>query len=234
MNDNTTDRKTLLITGASSGIGAETARLAVAQGFNVALMARSADKLDSLVEELGSDRALAVSCDVTSFDDQQAAVAKTVETFGALHAVFANAGRGGVPGGYSEGDPEAWREMIMTNVYGLALTARASLSALKEQGGRFIITSSIAGRRPISGSVYSMTKWAATAIGYNLRGELADTGVRVTLIEPGMVDTPFFDEPKPDALQPVDVAETVLFVLTRPETVVIDELVVTPRSQRGW
>ncbi len=226
------EAKTLLITGASTGIGAATARAAVEAGFNVALMARSADKLDDLVADIGVDRAAAFSGDVTDFGDQQRVAEETVKRFGTINAVFANAGRGGVPGGYAEGDVEAWHDMIMTNVYGLALTARATLGHLKKQGGRFIITSSIAGRRPINGSVYGMTKWAACGIGYNLRGELSGTGVQVTLIEPGMVDTPFFDDPKPDALRPEEVAETVVFALTWPEHVVIDELVVVPGAQR--
>jgi NADP-dependent 3-hydroxy acid dehydrogenase YdfG len=89
-----TDRKTLLITGASTGIGAATARAAVDAGWNVVLAARSRDRLDALVEELGAEHGLAVTCDVTEFADQEAAVAAARERFGALHAVLANAGFG--------------------------------------------------------------------------------------------------------------------------------------------
>ncbi|MEL6374558.1 MAG: SDR family oxidoreductase [Pseudomonadota bacterium] len=223
--------KTLLITGASSGIGAQTARQAVKAGWKVALVARRADKLDDVVRELGNDNALALSCDVQSFEDQTAAVKRTLDTFGRLDAVFANAGRGGGPGGYSEGDPAMWRDLILTNIYGLALTIRASAAALKASNGSLIITSSIAGRRTIPGSVYGMTKWAATAIGNNVREEFAGAGVRVTLIEPGMVDTPFFDEAKPNALKPEDVAATVMFALDMPARGNINELVVVPTNR---
>jgi NADP-dependent 3-hydroxy acid dehydrogenase YdfG len=155
-----------------------------------------------------------------------------IERFGAIDAVLANAGRGGSSGGYSEGDPDVWREMILVNVYGLALTLRATLAHLKASKGHLLITSSNAGRRPLPGSVYGATKWAATAMGYNVRGELQGTGVRVTVIEPGLVDTPFFDEPKPDALRPDDIARLVLFALEQPESVNLHEMVVTPTVQR--
>ncbi|MEO0620438.1 MAG: SDR family oxidoreductase [Pseudomonadota bacterium] len=225
--------RVLLITGASSGIGAATARNAVAAGWRVVLNARSADPLEALVAELGAERAVASVGSVSSWDDAQAMVATALETFGQVDAVFANAGRGGVPGMFSEGDPEEWRDMILTNIYGLALTLRASLAALKESKGHLLITSSIAGRRPLKGSVYGMTKWAASAIGYNVRAELQGTGVRVTLIEPGMVDTPFFDDPKPQALKADDVARSVMFALSQPEHVMVNELMVVPSGQ-SW
>jgi len=226
------DKRVLFITGGSTGIGEATARAAVADGWRVALTARSAEKLQALAEELGRDNALAISMDVQDYAAQQSAVAKTIEQFGRIDAVFANAGRGGVPGGYSEGDPDAWRDMILTNVFGLALTLRATLAELKRTRGHLVITSSIAGRRHIDGSVYGATKWAASAMGYNVRGELRGTGVRVTTLEPGMVDTPFFDDPKPDALRPENVADAVMFALGQPATVTIDEVTVLP-TPRG-
>ncbi|MEL6215596.1 MAG: SDR family oxidoreductase [Pseudomonadota bacterium] len=222
------DKRVLFITGASTGIGEATARAAVADGWRVALTARSADKLQALAQDLGSDNALAIGMDVQSYDAQWSAVAKTIDRFGRIDAVFANAGRGGVPGGYSEGDPDAWRDMILTNVYGLAVTLRATLAELKRTRGHLVITSSIAGRRHVDGSVYGATKWAASAIGYNVRGELRGTGVRVTTLEPGMVDTPFFEDPKPDALRPENVADAVLFALGQPASVTIDEVTVLP------
>ncbi|MEE9587796.1 MAG: SDR family oxidoreductase [Hyphomicrobiaceae bacterium] len=227
------DGRVLLITGASTGIGAATAQLAAERGFRLVLTARNRDKLDALVGEIGEERALAVGCDVASWEDQQRAADAAIERFGAIDAVFANAGRGGVPGGYAEGDPAEWHEMIMTNFYGLALTLRATLGHLKASKGDLLITGSIAGRRPIPGSVYGATKWAAKAVGYNVRGELQGSGVRVTLIEPGMVDTPFFDDPKPDALRAEDVARTVLFVLEQPKSVLLNEVVVVPTAQ-NW
>src|SRR5690606_33986529 len=123
---------------------------------------------------------------------------------------FANAGRGGGPGGFSEADPETWRDMILTNVYGLGLTIQACLPALRARRGHVLITGSAAGRATIPGSMYSATKWAVSAIGYGLREELRGSGIRVTLIEPGMVDTPIFDQPPAHALNAEDIANAVL------------------------
>ena len=221
--------KVLLITGASSGIGAATARAAAQAGFRLALAARRKDKLDELVNELGGpDKALAVTCDVQDWDSQKAMVNSTLEHFGQLDAVFANAGRGGEPGGFSGADPDVWKDMILTNILGVGMTLRASLEAVKKQRGHIVLTGSAAGRATIPGSMYSATKWAVSGMGYNLREEVKSDGVRVTLIEPGMVDTPFFDDPKPGVLQAEDVAETVVFALTRPPHVDVNEILVRP------
>ena len=220
--------RTLLITGASSGIGAATARQAAAQHFNLALTARSTDKLDKLAKELETDKLRTFACDVTDYAAQEKLICDVVETFGSLDAVFANAGTGGEPGGFSGAPVESWQRIVNTNILGVAYTLRASLEEIKKTQGHVIITGSIAGRKVLSGSMYSASKWAVSAIGYNLREEMRGTGIRVTLIEPGMVDTPFFDEPKPDALRPEDVARTVLFALSQPPSVDISELVVMP------
>jgi NADP-dependent 3-hydroxy acid dehydrogenase YdfG len=218
-----------LITGASSGIGAETARQAAAAGYRVALAARSEDRLAALVEELGgAGRALPIRCDVTSGDDQAAMARKTLDHFGRIDAVFANAGRGGVPGGFAGADPEVWRDLVLTNVLGVALTLRHTLAALKESRGHLLLMSSAAGRATIPGSMYGATKWAVTGMGYNVREELRGTGVRVTLIEPGMVDTPFFDEPPPQAMQPADIAAAVMYAVSQPRRVDVNEVLVRP------
>ena len=222
--------KVLLITGASSGIGAETARHAVEAGYEVVLAARSRGKLDELAGELGAERALAVSCDVTQWADQQAAVAAALARFGRLDAVFANAGFGGARG-FESSDPETWREMVLTNVYGAALTIRASLAALRESRGHLLLTGSVAGRVAIEGSLYSATKWAVTGMAESLRKQVHGTGVRVTLVEPGMVDTPFFDEPPTDALQPADIARAVIYALGQPAHVNVNEILIRPTSQ---
>lgn len=222
-----TDR-VLFITGASSGIGAATARLAAEAGFRVALAARRREKLEDLAAELGEDRALAVGCDVTDAADARRAVAAATERFGGLDAVFANAGTGGGPGGFSGADPESWKKLLLVNVLGVAHTLQAALPAIRERRGHVVLTGSVAGRRTIAGSMYGASKWAVTAIGYNLREELRGSGVRVTLIEPGMVDTPFFDEAKPDALKPEDVARSVVFALQQPPHVDLHELTVLP------
>lgn len=223
------ETKTFLITGASTGIGAATARMASDAGYRVALAARSRDKLDGLVEELGGSKmAIAVGCDVTSESDQAAMVAATLEAFGRIDVVFANAGIGSTGAGIEHGDPENWRDMLMTNVYGCALTLKLCLPEVRRNRGHAVITGSQAGRTTIAGSFYSATKWAVTGLGYNLREELAGTGARVTLIEPGMVDTPFFDEPKPDALKDDDVARAVMYAVSQPAHVDVSEILVRP------
>ncbi|MCR9121505.1 MAG: SDR family oxidoreductase [Phyllobacteriaceae bacterium] len=226
--------KTFLITGASSGIGAETARKARAAGYNLVLAARSKDKLDNLVSELGGpDHALALSCDVTNDDDQWAMAKAAVEAFGSIDVVFANAGFGASGAGTAGGDPENWKGMILTNIYGCIMTCRVCLDAVKASKGHFILTSSVAGRVTLPGSVYGATKWAVTGYGRNLREEVKDDGVRVTLIEPGRVDTPFFDEPQSGALKADDIANAVLYAATQPAHVNISEVMIMPNRADG-
>jgi NADP-dependent 3-hydroxy acid dehydrogenase YdfG len=222
----------LVITGASSGIGAATARRAVEFGYRVALGARSVDKLQALSEELGGqDRALALSCDVTSWDDQQALVARTLEEFGRMDAYFANAGFG-AKRGFLEESVEHWKSMIDTNVFGAALSIRASLGYFRKQNsGHLLLTSSIAGRRTLPGSLYSATKHAVTAMGEALRAEVTETNIKVTLIEPGAVDTPFFENPVSNALEADDIARAVMFALTQPPRVDVNEILVRPIHQ---
>ena len=222
----------LVITGASTGIGAATARRAVEFGNRVVLAARSEDKLQSLADERGGEeKALAVRCDVTSWDDQQALVHTALDRYGRMDSYFANAGFG-AKRGFLEESVEHWKSMIDTNVLGAALSIRASLSHFKEQNsGHLILTSSIAGRRALPGSLYSATKHAVTAMGEALRQEIAETNVKMTLIEPGMVDTPFFDNPVSGALDPDDVARAVLFALTQPPHVDVNEMLIRPIHQ---
>ena len=216
-----------LITGASSGIGAATARRAAEAGYRVVLAARSEDKLVALAREVDG---LAVRCDVTEWDDQEALVQQALESFGRLDVAFANAGFGAARS-FEASTPEHWRSMVLTNVYGAALTIRATLPALKESRGHLLLTSSVAGRRVLPGSLYSATKWAVTAMGEAARQELNDTGVRVTLIEPGMVDTDFFENPVSDALQADDVARAVLYAVSQPPHVDVNEILVRPTAQ---
>ena len=223
--------RVMVITGASSGIGEATARLAAAEGFRLVLAARRLERLEELATELGgSDRARAVRCDVTEWPDQQALAAAALDAFGAIDVVFANAGFG-APRGFEASTPEHWRAMVLTNVYGAALTLRATFPALKAARGHLLLTGSVAGRRALPGSLYSATKWAVTAMGEAARQELDGTGVRVTLIEPGMVATPFFDEPVTDALEPDDVARAVLYAVGQPAHVDVNEILVRPTAQ---
>ncbi|HLH14882.1 MAG TPA: SDR family oxidoreductase [Solirubrobacteraceae bacterium] len=225
--------RVLLITGASSGIGAASARRAREQGWRVVLAARSQERLDALAEELGGERhALAVRCDVTEWEDQQRMVREALERFGRLDAAFANAGFGG-PRGFLEDTVEHWREMVLTNVYGAALTVRACIPALRDSRGHLLLTSSVAGRRPLPGSLYSCTKHAVTAMGEAARQDLHGSGIRVTLIEPGMTDTPFFENRPSEALQDDDIARAVMFALSQPPSVNVNEILVRPTAQQG-
>jgi NADP-dependent 3-hydroxy acid dehydrogenase YdfG len=234
MNTGLSTAPVLLITGASSGIGAATARHAHTQGWRVALAARSEDRLQALANELGGpERAIAIRCDVASWEDQQQMVATTLSAFGRINASFANAGFGG-PRGFLSDTPEHWREMVLTNVYGAALTIRASIPALRESRGHLLLTSSVAGRRVLPGSMYSCTKYAVTAMGEAARQDLNDSGVRVTLIEPGMTDTPFFEKPPADGLlQDDDIARAVLYALSQPPHVDVNEIMIRPTAQTG-
>jgi NADP-dependent 3-hydroxy acid dehydrogenase YdfG len=232
-----TDQRVLVITGASTGIGAATARAAARAGWSVALAARSEDKLRALAAQLGDEHALVVPCDVTEWDDQQRLVAETLERFGHVDAAFANAGFG-AKRGFLEEEPDFWRSMVLTNVLGPALTIRAVLPHFLEQDrGHFVITSSVAGRRTLPGSLYSATKHAATAIGEALRAELRQMhdnfSVRVTLIEPGMVDTAFFENKPEQALEPEDIAAAVMYALEQPPRVDVNEMLIRPVAQGG-
>jgi len=226
------EKPVMLITGASSGIGAETARAAAREGYRLVLAARSEDKLAGLQQELGGEEnVLTVRCDVQSESDQKAMVSQALDTFGQIDAVFANAGRGGEPGGFSEADPGVWKDMILTNVLGVGLTIQACLPALRESRGHLLLTGSAAGRVTIPGSMYSATKWAVSGIGYGVREELRGSGIRVTLIEPGMVNTPFFDEPPAHALKPEDIANAVMYAVGQPAHVDVNEILVRPTPE---
>jgi NADP-dependent 3-hydroxy acid dehydrogenase YdfG len=221
-----------LITGASTGIGAATARFAAEAGYRVVLAARSEDKLRSLADELGgADRALVTRCDVTEWDDNEAMVRRALDAFGRIDVAFANAGFG-AKRGWLEETPEHWRSMVLTNVLGAAYTARAALPAIKESRGHILLTSSVAGRRALPGSLYSCTKHAVTAMAEALRQDLNDTGVRVTSIEPGMVDTPFFERGAGEgALTAEDIARAVMYAVSQPPHVDVNEMLIRPTAQ---
>jgi NADP-dependent 3-hydroxy acid dehydrogenase YdfG len=230
------DTPVFLITGASTGIGAATARRAVEAGYAVVLAARSADKLEELVQELGEDNALAVPTDVTDFAAQEQLVKAAVDRFGRLDVAFANAGFGAARG-FLEETPEHWRDMVLTNVLGAAYTIRATLPAIRDtaEQGHILLTSSVAGRRPLPGSLYSSTKHAVTAMAESLRQELRGNGdrIRVTSVEPGMTDTPFFDNRPTDGLEADDIARAVLYAVQEPARVDVNELLIRPTSQAG-
>ena len=228
--------RTILITGASTGIGAATARRLLADGNRLVLAARREEPLAELAGELdGGDDVLVKTCDVTEWDQVEALVAAAKDRFGEIDVIFANAGFG-ASRGFLEESPEQWRSMVLTNVLGVAHTIRATLPHLLERGtGHYVITGSVAGRRALPGSLYSATKWAVTAMGESLRQELRqmheNTAIKVTLIEPGMVDTPFFDDRPTDVLEADDIASAVLYAISQPDRVDVNEILIRPSSQ---
>jgi len=225
-----------LITGASGGIGAATARAAVRAGYRVALTGRRAAPLRDLAADLGGrGRALAVSCDVSDWDQVSALVSEVLGTLGRLDAVFANAGQSAPTSFLGQGglSPGEWHGLVAANVLGPALTARAALPALASSGGHLLLTRSVAGRVTRPGSLYSATKWAVSALAAGIRAECVGTGVRVTLIQPGLTDAGPTgpgrqDDPK---LAPADVAAAVMYAVGQPASVDVSEIVIRPVGQ---
>jgi NADP-dependent 3-hydroxy acid dehydrogenase YdfG len=227
--------KILLITGASRGLGEATARRAAAAGYRLALISRHRESLSPLVEELGTDTAIALSADVADWGQISAAVAETGRHYGRLDAVFANAGQMIDVSFFGNGgtEPEQWRDMVLTNVIGAAYTARATLPALATTNGHLVLTGSVAGRHIRRGNLYSATKWAISGLAGSIREEAVGTGVRVTVVQPGLVDTEMITEEqraKPN-LVPDDIARAVLYALNEPPSVDVNEIVVRPTGQ---
>ncbi|MEU0534768.1 SDR family oxidoreductase [Amycolatopsis tolypomycina] len=225
-----------LITGASRGIGAATARLAAEAGYRLVLVARDESRLTGLAADLGGPgRVWPVACDVTDWARLDGLVTRVRERWGRLDVVFANAGTSVVTSflGHRGAPPDEWRDMVLANVYGPALTARATLPALVESGGHLVLTGSAAGRGVRPGNLYSATKWAVTGLAQSIRAECVGTGVRVTLVQPGLVDTGGIPpgragDPK---LDPADIARAVLYAVGQPATVDVNEILVRPVGQ---
>lgn len=221
-------QKAILITGASSGIGAACARAAVEAGHRVALVARSGAKLQALAEELGTDNAVVFECDVTDPAQQEKTVQSAASTLGRLDVVFANAGLGATAVGTENGDIDNFREMILVNNFAVTVTCKYAIPYLKESKGSLVLTGSQAGHVALSGSVYSATKWFIRGYAKNLSNELGPQGVRVTSIDPGMVETPFFDSPQPQALRVEDIARAFLYIVELPPHARIAEIEINP------
>ncbi|MCO5970098.1 SDR family oxidoreductase [Actinoallomurus soli] len=225
--------KTVLITGATSGIGAHTARLLLERGHRVVVTGRNESKLKLFLEDAGHpDRVLGLVSDAADWEATESAVTRTVEHFGALDAAVANAGfmTGDSIG---DGDPTRWSPMVLTNVLGPALLAHAALPHLEATGGRLVLLGSVAGLKNSPGNLYSATKWATTGLAENLRLLATARGVGVTLINPGMIDTPFWEgvSVPPFALPPQPIAEAICFALDQPAGVDLNTLTIRPMGQ---
>jgi ribitol 2-dehydrogenase len=235
------DGKTIVITGASSGIGRATALLAGRSGANVVFIARSTEKLQDLAKN-NPDQSLAITADVRSLEQMRGAIQQAVARFGQVDALFANAGVY-ISGDVSSGDPGAWSELIDINVKGVMNSVAAILPELMQRGrGDIIVCSSISGHQAIHWEpVYSASKHAIQSFVHGLRRQLLTSGIRVGAVAPGMVLNELWglsDQAEIDrraaageGLISEDVAEAVYFMLTRPRNVTIRDLVMLPRCQ---
>lgn len=221
-----------LITGGSTGIGAATVRLLLKEGFRVCATARHADALDRLAAAAGRPAELITAAgDASSSADVQDAVEAAVSRFGRLDVAVASAGFA-TSGSIAEGDPDEWREMVLTNVLGPALLIRAALPALRATRGRIVLIGSVAGTMHLRGNFYSATKWALTGLAENTRLLAAEDGIGVTLINPGRVETPFWDAhggvPAGAVLTSDEVAQAVVWAATQSANVDVNTVTVRP------
>ena len=235
-------RRTAVVTGASSGIGAATARALAAEGFEVICAARRSDRIEELAREIDGT---AVTCDVTSAES----VAGLAEAIGeTLHVLVNNAGGAFGLGAVDHADPDEWRHMYEVNVIGLLLVTQALLPALRASGDGVIVNvGSTAGRIAYEGGAgYTAAKHGTQVVTETLRLELVGEPIRISEIAPGMVRTDEFalnrfegDRARadavyagvPDPLVAEDVADAIAWIATRPSHVNIDELVIKPRAQ---
>jgi ribitol 2-dehydrogenase len=233
--------KVVIITGASSGIGAAVARALAPLGSKLTLAARSVEKLNALAAELGT-QTLVVPADMTVPADVTGMVARAVEHFGRVDVLFANAGIY-IPGQVAEGDPDAWANLMDVNVDGVLRGVHAVLPHMMAQrSGDILVTSSISGFIDIHWEpIYSASKHAIQGFVHTLRRQVLPYGIRVGAIAPGMVANELwgFTDPAEIAkqvaaracLRSEDVAEAVIFMLAQPPHVTIRDLVMLPQGQ---
>jgi clavulanate-9-aldehyde reducatase len=242
--------KVVAITGASSGIGEATALACVGAGAKVALAARRADRIEELAQRIrdGGGEAVAIATDVADEASARAFVEGAREQLGGLHGLVNNAGvmlLGPVEGA----DMDQWRTMVDVNCLGLLYCTHAALPIMREEGaGHIVNVSSVAGRVAALGSaVYNLTKWGVVGFSEGLRQEALHANVRVTIIEPGFVETELqgHNEGNPivmeaidkmreqmDPLQASDIADAIAYALTRPQHVAINEVLIRPTKQQ--
>lgn len=226
--------RTAIVTGASGGLGAEISRHLASREHRVALFARNLERLSDLAEELGPDGSMPLAVDITDWAAIHSAVDMVANSWGGVDVVVANAGMAmsssfvddkGTP-------PDQWAAMVSTNVLGSALTARASLPHLRRRGGHLVLIGSVSGTVTRPGSLYSVTKWAVSALAESIRAELAGSGVRVTIVHPGIIDTDILRPEHRD--QPMltveDVSRAVMWALEQPAHVDVGTVVVRPRG----
>jgi clavulanate-9-aldehyde reducatase len=242
--------KVAAITGASSGIGEATAIALAGAGARVSLGARRKDRLDDLAERISSDggRALAVEVDVGDQAEAESFLSRTADELGGLDILINNAGvmlLGPVEGA----DAEHWRRMVDVNVLGLLYCTHAALPLMREHGGGHIVNvSSVAGRHATFGSaVYNLTKFGVSGFSEALRQEALNSNIRVTVVEPGFVATELqghnehpavrealekFRSDIGTVLDAEDIARGILYAVSQPEHVNVNEVMIRPTGQR--
>ena len=233
--------KIAIVTGASSGIGRALAYELAAHGVKQVLTARSADRLTALAEDLNSE-SLVVAADMTSPKDIHTIVERAIAKFGRIDIILPNAGIY-ISGDVIDGEPDAWDQLISTNVTGVFRLVHAALPhLLSQKSGDILVTSSISGHQAIHWEpIYSASKHAIQSFVHGLRRQLLTTGVRVGAVAPGMVLNELWGITDPaeidrkvaqgGGLRSEDVAEAIIFMLTRPQNVTIRDLVMLPRAQ---
>ena len=233
--------KVALVTGASSGIGRALALTLAREGAQLALVGRSAERLAETAAGLGGE-ALVLPADLTQPAEVEGVVAATLQRFGRIDILAANAGLY-IPGDVIDGDADAWDELLTVNVNSVFRLIRAALPGMiARQAGDILVTSSISGHQAIQWEpVYSASKHAVQAFVHGLRRQVMAHNIRVGAVAPGMVLNPlwgFHDETKiaekvaaRTGLRSEDVAEAMLFMLTRPPNVTIRDLVMLPQNQ---
>jgi ribitol 2-dehydrogenase len=234
--------KIVLITGASSGIGRAMAHTLAAEGVKLVLVGRSAERLEAVAKKLSAVESLVLSADLTKPAEVERVASDALVRFGRIDILLANAGLY-IPGDVVDGNANAWDEMLAVNVNSVFRLIRAVLPQMIERkSGDIIVTSSISGHQAIQWEpVYSASKHAVQSFVHGLRRQVAPHNVRVGAVAPGTVlnelwgyRTPADIEAKVashEGLRSEDVAEAVLFMLTRPANVTIRDLVMLPQNQ---